>query len=64
MPCPVKSRASGDENGIGDYRKEGGDLPGELLAKEPGSCNLEGVEISVTVRSIALKGLEIIPNAK
>src|SRR5271169_2663383 len=63
-PGPITIRASGDESGVSDYRREGGERPRELLAKEPGSCNLARVQISAFAKLTAAKGLEIIPIAR
>jgi hypothetical protein len=62
-PGSITIRASGDESGLRDYRREGGERPRELLAKEPGSYNLARVEISAIVKLNAAKGLEVIPSA-
>jgi hypothetical protein len=49
---------------VRDYRREGGDRPRELLAKELGSCNLASGAISAIVKLTPAKGLEIMPTAK
>jgi hypothetical protein len=47
-----------------DYRREGGERPRELPAKDSGSCNLARTEFSALVKWTAAKDVEIIPSAK
>jgi hypothetical protein len=61
---PVTPRAGGDESGLCDYRRVGGERPRELLAKEIGSYNLARVEIPAIIKLPATNGLEIIPRAQ
>jgi hypothetical protein len=63
-PRLIAIRASGDESGVSDYRREGGERPRELLAKEPRSYNLARLGISAIAKLTAAKGLGMIPTAR
>jgi hypothetical protein len=54
----------GYESGVRDYRREGGERLGVLLAKDVGFRNSVRGTNSVSTKSIAAKGLDNVPNAQ
>jgi len=57
------SGLQGNKSGVLDYRREGGDRPAELLAKEPGPYGLERGIISAIDKLTPSNCLEMTPTA-